>query len=76
MDEGVLIARVVPNSPAARAGFREGDIIVAFDGRPIKSMAEVQKQLRKRAIASSLDVTIVRGRNSINLTIKLGEVPA
>jgi len=34
--EGALIARVVPNSPAARAGVKTGDILLAVEGKPVK----------------------------------------
>ncbi len=74
--EGVLIAQVVQQSPAARAGLQDGDVIVAFDGEVIKSMGEIQEQLRKRAAGSRLDVTIVRGRSQRVFPLILGEVPA
>jgi S1-C subfamily serine protease len=76
VEEGVLIAGVVPRSPAARAGLREGDVLVAFDGKPVRSMTEIQNQLRKRSVGSQLDVTVVRGRASYKVSLVLGEVPA
>lgn len=74
-EEGVLIARVVPNSPASRVGLQEGDIIVAFNEKPIKTMAEVHQILRKRQIGSPLRVTILRGQKQVTVTLILGEVP-
>jgi S1-C subfamily serine protease len=76
VEEGVLIAGVVPRSPAARAGLQDGDVLVAFDGQAIRSMTEVQNQLRKRSVGSRLEVTVVRGRASHRLNLVLGEVPA
>jgi serine protease Do len=74
--EGVLIAQVVDASPAARAGLREGDIIIAFDGEKITSMGEIQERLRKRAVGTGVQITIVRGQSQRVLSFILGEVPA
>jgi serine protease Do len=74
--EGVLIAQVVPQSPAARAGLQEGDVIVAFGQDKITSMGEIQEQLRKLAVGSRIEITVVRGRNQRRLLLILGEVPA
>ena len=74
--EGVLIAQVVDGSPAARAGLQEGDVIVAFDGEAIRSMGEIQEQLRKRTAGSLLEVTVVRGQRRRGMSLILGEVPA
>lgn len=74
--EGVLIAQVVDGSPAARAGFQEGDVIVAFDGEVIRSMGEIQEQLRKRTAGSLLEVTVARGQRQRVMSLILGEVPA
>ncbi|MFX1576483.1 MAG: S1C family serine protease [Promethearchaeota archaeon] len=73
--EGVLIAQVVNSSPAASAGLREGDIIVAFDSEKIVSMGEIQERLRKRAVGTRLDVTVVRGQRQRVFPLVLGEVP-
>ena len=73
--EGVLIAQVVDGSPAARAGLQEGDVIVAFDGEAIRSMGEIQEQLRKRTAGSLLEVTVARGQRRRDLSLILGEVP-
>ncbi|MFX0079779.1 MAG: S1C family serine protease [Candidatus Hermodarchaeota archaeon] len=74
--EGVLIAQVVDGSPAARAGFQEGDVIVAFDGEAIRSMGEIQEKLRKRTAGSLLEVTVARGQRQRVMSLILGEVPA
>lgn len=74
--EGVLIAQVVDGSPVARAGFQEGDVIVAFDGEPIRSMGEIQEKLRKRTAGSLLEVTVARGQRQLVVSLILGEVPA
>lgn len=74
--EGVLIAQIVDGSPAARAGFQEGDVIIAFDGEAIRSMGEIQEQLRKRTAGSLLEVKVARGQRQRVMSLILGEVPA
>ena len=76
VEEGVLVAQVVERSPAARAGLQEGDVIIAFDGRKIHSMGEIQEQLRKRPVGSHLELDVVRGTRTRKLTLILGQVPA
>jgi S1-C subfamily serine protease len=73
--EGVLIAQVVNSSPASRAGLREADIIIAFDGEKITSMGEIQERLRKRQVGAMVDITVVRNGSQRILHLTLGEVP-
>ena len=51
-------------------------MIVAFDGEAIRSMGEIQEQLRKRTAGSLLEVTIARGQRQRGMSLILGEVPA
>lgn len=74
--EGVLIAQVVDSSPASRAGFREGDIIIAFNGEKISSMGEIQEHLRKHEVGTQIDIKVVRGQSQKVFPLILGEVPA
>jgi S1-C subfamily serine protease len=76
VEEGVLVAKVVERSPAAKAGLLEGDVIVGFDGVTIRSMGEIQEQLRKRPVGSHLDLDVARGTKTQMLPLILGEVPA
>ncbi|CAD7778398.1 Periplasmic serine endoprotease DegP [Candidatus Methanoperedenaceae archaeon GB50] len=41
--QGALIADVTPNSPAEKAGLRRGDIIIEYNGHPIKEMNELPR---------------------------------
>ena len=50
--EGVVIAEVVANSPAAQAGIEKGDIVVAVDGKPIHSATQLRNSVGLTAVAS------------------------
>jgi Do/DeqQ family serine protease len=70
--EGAVIARVEPRSPAERAGLKAGDLVVAVDGTPVRSMA----QLRNR-IGLTLTLTVERKgeTRSLNAKVEVAEAP-
>ena len=60
-DRGVLVAELEPRSPAARAGLREGDIIVGFKGSPIATIDDLHKKLVAAEIGVPSPVMVLRG---------------
>ncbi len=65
--EGVLVAEVVPGSPAWRAGLRKGDIIVAANRKPVSSLADLEQVVKGRR---SLLLNIQRGNGSLFLFLR------
>ena len=63
---GVLIVDVIPASPARRAGFRPGDVIVAVDGREVTTFPQLRSGLALAELPVSL--TVVRHRERLELT--------
>lgn len=63
MPQGVYIAQIVEGSSAANAGLMQGDIITRFDGRNIKSMAEMQELMKYLSAGTTVEVTIQRAQN-------------
>lgn len=74
-DRGVLVVKVVPNSPADQAGFKQGDVITAVANQAIKTPEEVQKAVAKVEVGNELPVTIDRQGRSVNLAVKVGIFP-
>jgi len=72
---GVLVIAVIPDGPAARAGLREGDLMVEFNGRPIPSIDALHKLLTGDQIGAEAKLTIIRGTEKLLVAITAGESP-
>ena len=57
---GIRVLEVTPNSPARRAGIREGDILVALDGTPLATLSDLQRALGAERVGASSLITLVR----------------
>jgi S1-C subfamily serine protease len=71
---GVLVMQVAPNSPAASAGLRRGDIIVAIDGQPVTKAEQLQKVVENSRIGQSLQFKVQRGEQIQQLSVRPGEL--
>jgi S1-C subfamily serine protease len=79
---GALIASVTPGSPAAKAGLKAGDnsgrgsdVIVALDGKPVKSASDVVSAVADKRPGDTIKIEYYRGKTKRTATIKLGERP-
>jgi serine protease Do len=73
--EGVLITRVMKNSPAEKGGLKNGDIIVEFNGQPVKNVADLQLKVINTRPGKTVKIKVIRdGRKKI-LTVKIGQMP-
>lgn len=75
-DAGVLVARVEPNSPASRAGLREDDIIIAFDGHPVNRVEALHRLLTADQIGREVTLRILRGVDLRTLHVTPTEIPS
>jgi S1-C subfamily serine protease len=69
VDHGVLVAGIEPGSPASRAGFREGDVIVAFGGEPVAGIDELHRHLVAKAIGIPSPITVIRHTEKLGLVV-------
>ena len=88
VEEGLLVERVVPDSPAAQAGLRGGsravvagmrrilvggDVLVALDGQPISSQLDMNRLLNRKRPGDRVRLTVYRGRQKTDLDVTLRE---
>jgi Do/DeqQ family serine protease len=70
---GVAVSAVTPNGPADRAGVRRGDVIAAFDGKPIDDGNTLRNQVASTAPGRKVNLTLIRDGREQQLTVTLGE---
>ena len=70
---GVYIREVVKGSAAEKGGIREGDVLTAIDGTPLKSMTEVQAKVNSYRPGDKAVVSVVRGGESVDLEVVFQE---
>lgn len=71
---GALVNDVTPNSPAARADLRPGDIIVAFDGEPVDYSSDLPHIVGLRMPGESYSVELVRQGRELEIEIRIGQL--
>jgi len=71
---GVLVIRVVPNSPAADAGLRRGDVVLEIDGVAIASADVLQRRVEESAVGQTLKLKVKRGNQIEQLQVTTAEL--
>ncbi|HEY9824568.1 MAG TPA: HhoA/HhoB/HtrA family serine endopeptidase [Stenomitos sp.] len=71
---GVLVIKVLANTPAASAGMRLGDVIVAVNGTPISTANQFQAVVESTQVGQMLDLTVRRGSRTQSVAVKAGEL--
>ena len=72
--EGALIAEVEPNSPAATAGLRKGDVVTALNGHPVRGPAELRARLGVVPVGETVELKVQRGKETPVLKARIGEI--
>jgi serine protease DegQ len=72
---GALVARVEPNSPAAKAGLRQGDVILALDNAPVRNSADLRNRVGLVRVGEKIDVTYRRGEDERRTSMRVADLP-
>src|SRR5258706_1896709 len=72
--DGAQIAEVQPNSPAAQAGLRKDDVVVALNGRPVRGAAELRARLSVVPVGDTIELGIQRASAARVIKARIGEV--
>ena len=70
-ETGLLVVRVLPDTPAAKAGIIRGDIITALDGNAVATVAGVNKLLADRKAGQTVTLTVFRGESEKTVPVVL-----
>ncbi|MEW6983839.1 DegQ family serine endoprotease [Colwelliaceae bacterium 6471] len=70
---GVLVAQVMDNSPAEKAGLQQGDVITAFQGKKVTGVGRFRNLVALSSPGSKSQLTIIRDGKTIELTVEIGK---
>jgi S1-C subfamily serine protease len=73
---GVMVAQLVTGSPASVAGLREGDIIIALDTHPVRTVTDLHQLLTAETIDRPANLTVLRHTERIVFPVRPVEMPA
>jgi putative serine protease PepD len=74
--DGALVQEVASGSPAAKAGLRPGDLVVAIDGQSVADPSEMSARVRAHKPGDRVTLKVVRGGNETTITATLSQRPA
>ncbi len=69
--QGALVAAVVPNSTAAQAGLKPGDVITSFDGQPVKDAHDLSKFVAASPAGARARVALIRGGHGMTAMLRV-----
>jgi serine protease Do len=74
-DRGVVLSDVAPSGPAAAAGLRPGDVVVALDGKPMENARQLDVNLYRRSPGETVTLAVRRGPESLDVPVRVVERP-
>jgi serine protease Do len=70
--EGALIASVRPDSPAQKAGLKNGDVVIDFNGKKIRSIHDLRNLVARTMPYKTVPCKIIRDRSTMNVNVTVG----
>jgi serine protease Do len=74
--KGVLVAGVLEDSPAQQAGIKEGDVIITFDGQPVKDSRQLIRIVNRSEVGRRVKIGLIRESQQSQLWVKIGQRPS
>jgi serine protease Do len=75
-DKGILITEVEKDSPAEKAGLKQGDVIIGIDGSPAEKITVFRNYVAMLTPGSRAELTIMRNGTQEKLTVTIGKAPS
>jgi C-terminal processing protease CtpA/Prc len=69
--EGILVRGVFPDTPAAKAGLKVGDVITSVDGERIRSVGELRKKMAEKKQEKTVKLGLIRNKAALTLSVEL-----
>ncbi len=73
---GALVAKVIDDSPAARGGLQAGDVILEFNGQPLRDSSQLPPMVGAAPVGSKVKLKVLRQGKEIPLSVRLAELPS
>ncbi len=74
--QGALVARVLPESPAQKAGFEVGDVVLEFNGRDVANSSQLPPLVGSTPVGREVPVKVLRNGDRRTLRVVIGELPS
>lgn len=74
--KGVLVAKVLPDSPAEKDGLKDGDIIKRFNGKDVVNLKSLLKQVARVKVGSKASIEVIRDKKPVTVQVEIGERPS
>jgi serine protease Do len=73
--KGALVSRVVADSPASRAGFKAGDVILEFDGKEVETSSDLPPIVGRTLVGKQANVIVMRDNKRKTIKVTIEELP-
>jgi len=73
--KGAVVTDILENSPAAKAGLQQGDVIVSFDGAPVDNTGMLRNRVAQTPIGKKVQVGVIRDKKEKELEVLIAEQP-
>ncbi|MFQ5524580.1 MAG: S1C family serine protease [Acidimicrobiia bacterium] len=73
--KGAVVASIYPESPAAGAGLRQGDLIITFGKTPVEDYRHLQRLVAEAKVGETVTLTLLRNKQPVQVPVKIEEMP-
>jgi pimeloyl-ACP methyl ester carboxylesterase len=74
-NQGIALVKVIPDTSAAAAGLKEGDVVAAIDGQPVEGLPQFLAAIARRKVGEKVELEVVREGKTEKKTVELRERP-